>query len=84
MTDFKALITQVVNNHQGIKAVELVVEVMQQSAEMDLSMYEDALVDCIKDGEIVEVEYTIPAMDYRVKSLYLPKGSVVQATGQGY
>ena len=38
----------------------------------------------LEDGEIVEVEYTIPAMDYRVKSLYLPKGSVVQATGQGY
>lgn len=75
----KELILKTVNEHQGIKAVELVVEVSQQSADFpfDMNQYENSLMELINDNEIVEIEYTLPSMDYRVKSLYLPKDTVV-------
>lgn len=75
----KELISKTVNEHQGIKAVELVVEVSQQSADypFDMNEYEKSLMELIEEDEIVEVEYTLPSMDYRVKSLYLPKDTVV-------
>lgn len=75
--DIKSIIKKTVNNNQGIKATELVLEVMHQSSDMNLDAYEDALMELIKEGEIVEVEYTLPQMDYRVKSWYLPKDTVV-------
>lgn len=78
----KELIKRVVNEHQGIKAPELVVLVVQQCAEFpfDHESYDEALTELIAEGEIVEVEYTLPSMDYRVKSIYLPKDTLVEVT----
>lgn len=34
--------------------------------------------DLVKEGEIVEVEYELPSMSYRAKSLYFPKGTTIR------
>lgn len=37
----------------------------------------DSLEELVRLGRIVEVEYTLPKMDYRVKSIYFPAGTKV-------
>ena len=36
------------------------------------------LEELVQAGEIIEVEYILPYMDYRLKSFYLPRGSEVK------
>lgn len=76
----KAAIIKIVNEHQGIKAVDLVVEVSQSIFPEPMDEFEAALIEAIEEGDVVEVEYTLPHMDYRVKSMYLPKDTMVQVT----
>jgi len=78
----KSLIIQIVSDKQGCKGVELVTELASQvymaqkepSPEFDIPQI---LSDMADDGEIIEIEYWTPVMEYRVKSFYLPKGSEV-------
>jgi hypothetical protein len=39
--------------------------------------FSDVLDELIKNGDIIEVCYTLPQMDYRIKSLYFPKGTII-------
>lgn len=34
------------------------------------------LEELVKDNEIVELEYILPQLDYRIKSMYFPKGTI--------
>ncbi len=78
----KDLVSKTVNEHQGIKATELVVLVVQQCSEFPFKHeeFENAVSELVEEGEIVELEYTLPSMDYRVKSYYLPKGTVIEVS----
>jgi hypothetical protein len=33
---------------------------------------------CVSDGEIVELEFTVPSMEYRLKSIYFPKDTLLR------
>jgi len=80
--EIKDIISRVINSHQGINGVELVIEVMYQASvtPFPIEEYENALIELVTEKEIVEVEYTLPTMDYRVKSWYLPKGTMVEVS----
>ena len=43
----------------------------------DSAQYNEALEKLIEEGEIVEICYILPHMDYRLKSIYFPKGTKV-------
>lgn len=77
--DTKDLIVKVVEDHIGIKDIELVVEVTKQSAEtpFNIDAYERALRELVDDGDIREIEYIIPSDDYRVHRWYIPRDTVV-------
>jgi hypothetical protein len=75
-------IRQVVSN--GKKAVELVTEVNILLSETGSEFPTDlpAIIDqMVKDGELVEIEYVLPDMNYRIKSFYLPKGTEIISVG---
>lgn len=74
----KDVINKVVNDHQGINTIDHALEVSRQVSEMD--DFEKSLMELIEEGEIVELEYTLPSMDYRVKNLYLPKNTMIQVS----
>ena len=63
----------IVNNSTGIKAVELATQVALKSCDFDI--WKDALMPLIELGEIIELEYVVPATDYRIKSIFFPKGT---------
>lgn len=80
---FKNIILTIVYDEGVIKGTELAARVLEEffirktpdeakhhSKLTDL--YHQALNKLIEDQEIVEIEYTLPYMTYRVKSLYFP------------
>ena len=74
----KALIIEAVEAAGRIKATELV-------AKRQIALLDDPLSlisECILDGSIREVEYKVPSMSYRIKSLLLPKNGDLEAAYQ--
>ncbi len=78
MIQLKEIILRKVNNSTGIKAVELTLAVMSEINPLifEAKTYISELDELVKNGEILELEYTLPNMDYRIKSIYFPKGTI--------
>lgn len=75
----KEAIIEAVTRMQGCKTMDLfgdedVLGLLSTEIEMSLSEVVQILVN---EGELVEVEYILPARDYRIKSFLLPKGTKV-------
>lgn len=68
------LVAKAVLDLQGCKATELI-------ADKRLHQYDfpwpTALEEAVKRGKLVEVEYTLPNMAWRIKSFYLPAGTKI-------
>lgn len=66
-----------VNSHQGVKGVDLVLNVMGIIGPFKVNHEElvSELAQLVLNKEIVELEYILPQMDYRIKSIYFPKGT---------
>lgn len=81
MIDYEHLpetIIRIVNNNQGLKGTELVLKLMSADLNIEATTLLKAIDEVVQDGEIIEVEYTLPMMNYRVKSMYFPKGTVIK------
>jgi hypothetical protein len=62
----------------GIPAVELVLNVMNLTnniVSFNDSDYKRELDNLVATGKIVELDFILPHMDYRIKSIYFPKGT---------
>ena len=71
------LVVKCVEDRQGVKATELVADkFLFPIIKSDLNLVY-VIAEAISRGEILEVEYTLPTMDYRIKSFLLPKGTRV-------
>lgn len=68
-----------INLRGGIKATELVLEVMGEinPNKWEGDLFQEIVNEMIKEGHIIELEYILPNMDYRVKSIYFPKGTIL-------
>jgi len=78
MNELQQVIIDTVTRLQGCKMTQLVCEIPQHI----LTKYESedvmATIDqLVAIGEIIEIEYILPQMDYRVKSFLLPKDTKV-------
>lgn len=73
----RAIILNMVNVHQGIKGVDLALKVMGEINPVifNIEEYWITLDSLIQSKEIMEVEYILPQLNYRVKSIYFPKGT---------
>ena len=64
------VIRKIVNENSGIKNVELVIKVAQSLIEEDIEFEPRDLIiqieSLVKEGEIVELEFILPDMGYRV------------------
>lgn len=70
-------ILEVINNAQGIKNVELSLKVMDRinPVKFNFQLFLDELQKLVDDKEVIEIEYVLSNMNYRIKSFYLPKGT---------
>lgn len=78
--DVNTKITEFVGKHPGCTAIEMVVGVgFGEDFAVDIPVVLETLIN---EGSLVEVEYVVPLMTYRVKSLLFPKGTnIVIAKG---
>lgn len=75
----KNQIVNIVNEFNGgIKSTDLVVKVISYAhANLETCEFDfvQILNDCVRDSLITELEYIIPAMTYRLKTMYFPVGT---------
>ncbi len=69
----KAAIVRKVTELQGCKHINLILA-MRDWLDEDIP---DLLEELVKEGQLLEVQYVLPNMDYRFKSFYLPTGTSV-------
>lgn len=74
----KQQIANYLRGKQGIKGVELasdpnVVYALAQENES----FHDVTEELVLENKVVEIEYSVPSIPYRLKSFFLPEGSVV-------
>ncbi len=78
----KELIKKTVNQNPGIKGVNLVLDVTvslsKEVDEWEEDAYFEALEDLVSQKEIIEVEYVLPGLGNKIKSIYFPKGTDVR------
>ena len=81
--DVNKKILEIVEERPGIKATELVVPLVvwlfenydpKDYNEIDLVQ---SLYDLADKEEIIELSYVLPNMQYRTKSLFFPKGTLI-------
>ncbi len=72
-------IINIVESKQGCKATEIAPLLAKSFPELieELGEAINIVDDLIRHGELVEVEYILPTMDYRVKSILFPKGTKI-------
>ena len=76
MEELHETILNIVNEHSGIKGVELVMLVMARLIDrFNAEDYLRAIQNAAEHGDILELEYIIPAQPEKVKSIYFPKGT---------
>jgi hypothetical protein len=66
----------------GIKNTDIVVELsMYCAAFPDLAKMDipDLLEELVKENKLIEIEYILPQVDYRIKSFFLPVGTEIQS-----
>jgi DNA-binding HxlR family transcriptional regulator len=81
MTELDEYVIRIVEDKAPIKAVDLAVEIATHRhgvAEKDIT---ETLNRLVAAGMIKEVEYVLPKMSYRVKSMYFPEGSSIKVVG---
>jgi len=75
--NLEKLILDAVNTHSSIRNVDLVLNVMSHinPTMFDIVDYDAAIAHLLSKGDIIEVEVIMPQANYRVKSIYFPRGT---------
>ncbi len=78
----KDMIVEAVESKQGCKATELtaIPEIVLGVGD-NLVPY---IYELVEEGRLVEVEYTVPSVPYRLKSFLLPQGTEITNDIQRY
>lgn len=79
--ELKKHITDIVKNNPGIKGVDLALRLLDRTmpSYLDKDIYQQSLSELIIENGIMELEYVVPGMEYRIKSLYFPIGTQIKA-----
>ncbi len=62
----------------GIKGVELATILATEFIQLEQIEIMGTIEELVEQGEIIEIQYVLPHMDYRIKSFYLPKGTKIE------
>lgn len=84
LEEIKKFVVRIVEARQGIKGVELATKLAGEFFHYNLegTVITGILELLVEEGSILEIEYVLPQLEYRVKSFYLPKGSTVRIPEQ--
>ena len=71
-------IHQIIDGHNGVKASRLCANLAVEYIELTGRQIRMELITMIANGELYEIEYTLP--NHKNESLILPKGSRIRGT----
>jgi predicted ABC-type ATPase len=69
------MVPRIVREKQGCKGVELVVGLTAENIAADKDDIDEAITTAKNRGYIIEIEYILPDMPYRIKSMFFPLGT---------
>ena len=72
----KERLSNYLRGKQGDKGVEFASDIEVIEALGDQSFHE-VMEELVEEGRVVEIEYTVPSIPYRLKSFFLPEGAVI-------
>ena len=79
-------VVEIVKENPGIKSTELAAKLTIKKCENNLKVEGDEIVkaidDAAKEGLILEMEYILPSMPYRIKSVYFPADTKLTLKGK--
>ena len=64
-----------------IKGIDLALKVATAHHGVQADEIEETISRLITNHQILEIEYILPSMDYRVKTMLFPKGTTVTVKG---
>ena len=76
--EIKSQIKTFINCSHGVKATDLILKLISNNPITDDLNYITCVEELVKSGDIIEIEFTVPQMDYRIKSFYLPVGTRIK------
>lgn len=76
--ELKKIIIDIVNDNNGLKSMELIPK-LPESVFIYLKSEDicETLDELVSNGDILEIEYSVPNYSYKIKSFYLPKGTEI-------
>lgn len=81
-------IIKIVESRQGIKAVSLAMDdnilKILRKKNLDGSIITEAVQDLVNHHKIGEIEYVLPALDWKIKSFLVPAGTKSRLQGAAY
>jgi hypothetical protein len=81
MKPSEKLILEMIERTPGIKGMELVPRVVQETAGLLDEDWPQVLEDMVERRMIREVEYVEPATPFRAKSIYFPVKTIIRIRG---
>lgn len=75
MTDLDDFVLTLIQDKAPIKAVDLALEIAKHRHGIGERDITETLERLVSAGLVKEVEYVLPNMAYRVKSMYFPEGT---------
>jgi hypothetical protein len=79
--DVKNRIVEIVTEKQGCKATELCAIhelVLADNGDGNGFPIPDLVEELVQEEKLVEIEYVLPSMNYRIKSFLLPAGTQIK------
>lgn len=75
--ELKKAILDTINTSTGINGVNLVMAVMNHGrpTSFEHDSFNLILEELVKEERIIELEYILPNMEFRIKSMYFPAGT---------
>lgn len=79
-------VLEIVKENPGIKSAELAAKLTIKKGENNLKVEGSEIVkaidDAAKEGLILEMEYILPSIPYRIKSVYFPADTKLMFKGK--
>lgn len=74
--EVKQKLADYIRGRQGLKAMDLASDVTVMNITKGEPLHE-LLEELVSESRVMEIEYSTPSIPYRLKSFFLPEGSVV-------
>lgn len=84
IVDVRKRIIEIVTEKQGCKATEISVdeELAKAATVLGTDVVVNEIYQLANEGKLIEIEYVLPRLNFRIKSFMLPQGTKINIQGK--